>query len=196
MMSVITNAIQPLETLEDGGRILMVKDEEGNYIPEWQRLMVEGYTRTVLRRMKELAAVRSFKDMQKLQPHEVYNFSKIATSVVMYLGMMLLYGFTVDDDRKKKGIHASNKIDEFRLIRNWKYVYNSIFVMGNITEVIKSPFAAGNIISDMFYDVTGKFNPLHKYPLAGTIKTFDEVFTGKTQRQQAYEERNEDNNNN
>lgn len=173
----LTNAFERKKEITEGGRYVVVKGEDGTFVPKWERLFVEGYVNTVIR-SAGMVMKSGFGVIKRLEPHEKRNLVKAGMNVAMYVGLLLMYNLLVKtdmDDDEEVGF-----IPEWRIIKNFKYALDSIFSLFIIYDMVSKPFAMIDILSGMWGEVIGLFTKgkVNNYPFRTQIGTGLELFGG------------------
>ena len=147
----ITNAIEEKKFLAEGGRYIVVRNKEGELVPQWERMMVEGYVNTIIRNIVLTVKSRSIKNWKNLNYMEKRNLTKAGANVAMFTVMMLMYNLLViedEDDPDELGV-----IPDWRILRNIKYAAQSIFIFPILLEFISRPFAMVDIIASLWIGI-------------------------------------------
>ena len=174
----ITNAFEKKKSIPEGGRYVVVKDENGLLVAKWERLFVEGYINTVIRSIGLVVKAQSFSVLKNLLPHEKRNLAKASVNVAMYVSLLLMYNLIVKtdmDDDEEAGF-----VPEWRIIKNFKYSLDSIFAIFIIHDMVTKPFAMVDILGNMLREFVNLFTKgkLNNYPFRTQLGTGWELFGG------------------
>jgi hypothetical protein len=167
LASRLQNAFQKEQEIEEGGWWKTVKLDDGTYITKWEARWVEGYFRTAFQVYfpDVIGAVRNKQKLtmawKNLRPDQKYNMRKSfamvgSWTIIMLLGLALRWRDPEEEERKKrkKGddvIRISNidgVFEDYRMMRNFKYAYHDLWVIGGVLQWVDRPFA--------FIDIIGK----------------------------------------
>lgn len=200
MESRINNALIHGQYVKGSGQYVVeereTKDIDGStvYITKWESVMVEGYLRTIFRTMNEAVAARDLKYWSKLQDYEKANVVKGATNIAGFIFMSLIYSLLVSDDWDEN--ENDHKLPPLRVLKNFKYSYQSLLAVPLLYEAVQNPFALIDISTGLFVDSFGKFK--FTPPFVAQVKQFKEfgvLVSGKSpldvQKQRAKRDREE-----
>jgi len=176
--------------LNEMGRFVAVKDKNGEYVAEWQRLWVEGYTTMIFRKTGELINAVRTKDFEKFKTWndtDKYNLYKTLAMVSVFVIGTLLYNGLVDrkgddDDKKMLGfIPKLNLIPEYRLLMNWRFSTNGIFITPSVIEMLDSPWVVIDLVNRAFFTRYGELklsNAVNLIPMKRSVESTIEPITG------------------
>lgn len=149
-----------------GGRLVMVKDENGNYLGKWERKQLEGWSNTWARLMGEAVKARSLTPFQwsRLNQDEKQNIARGGLTVSMFLFMTLLAQALIDDDDndpldlvdKKTG--RKKHVPGIRFYKNFQYSLSSLLLVEDVFQFFANPFVGFNILKRSFVDYQGNID--------------------------------------
>jgi hypothetical protein len=180
MMSRVENAVGAHKTLESISHVHMVKDDQGNFYPEWQRYMTEGYLTTVFDGIKHVIVDRNFNSYAHMTALQKQNYVKLAVNLAMFTTMMAMYNLFVHDKKKEKGMSDRQKfestkfIPDIRMVRNIKYAYESLLVLPMIADMFTKPYAAPDILGPYWQTIFGTATK-NAIPFSSQYKTLEEL---------------------
>lgn len=178
-MSRVTNAVSDGYWLDGGGFYVATKDEDGKTIAKWQRIWVEGYSRTLIDFAKAISQGRGRAYWNNMNATQAENLTKLALNLALSIGGLVLYnalvqGFNAPEDERKK-----KPLPPYRVIRNIKYSLESLLVLPTAFEIFTSPFTAMNIMENLFMDPFGGWRfQIGQVP---QVKMFEELYKGMEQ---------------
>jgi len=170
MMSRVENAIGQKKDLNSIGKIHMIKDGEGNFVPEWQRGVTEGYLKTAFNGIRHIIVDRDLHSFAHMEDYQKRNYVKLATNLAMFTAMMSLYNLFVSDKDDKKAV------PDIRVVRNFKYSYQSLLVFPMMKEMATKPFAAADILGPYWDTIFGEAKA-KSIPFKSQYKTITELGT-------------------
>jgi hypothetical protein len=179
LTSMIQNAFQKRTAINELGKYVVVLDENGEKVAEWERLFVEGYVITIVNYIKSLYTYLRTGDKEYLKLDKLgrYNMTKVATMLSMYLILILLYKGLVDERGDKDD--DDDPIREYRLIQNFKYATTGLFTAPQLLEIIDDPWPVLSMIKRLYQDRYGNIkleNAVNVLPGATTVETLIEPF--------------------
>ena len=149
-----------------GGRLVMVKDENGNYLGKWERKQLEGWSNTWARLMGEAVKARSLTPLQwsRLNQDEKQNIARGGLTISMFLFMTLLAQALIDDDDndpldlvdKKTG--RKKHVPGIRFYKNFQYSLSSLLLVEDVFQFFANPFVGFNILKKTFVDYQGNID--------------------------------------
>ena len=173
-MSRWSNAFRKGDWVSEGGKYIMIRDKNGNLLPKWEKMFVEGYMTTIAKMVVNSFRKGDISEFKNMDGYQKKNLAKGITSLSLFLLMTFLYGALVDDD------DDDNKLlPNWRLIKNIKYATQSLLVLPAMFELVKDPFAALGIISRGLTDRYGKFdseNLVNFIPGRAGLEAFDFIY--------------------
>lgn len=145
LVTAFQDAFHEGKWLDNAGR-LKIKEVTGDngieYVAEWERIYVEGYVTTLFNSLTQLVRTGKF---QKLKEHEKANYRKLIARAAIFLAMYMLYNGLVDKEDDKDD--DDNPIPDWRLIKNFRYIAGSIFILPQVIEAVKQPSAFINMVT-------------------------------------------------
>lgn len=132
----VKNALGKQGFMTGTGKLTVVKDENGNYIPKLMREDFGGYINTTFDIMVRLAKTKDKAKMWKnLSQHERYSLTKFIMTFLMYGLCYSIYGLMTDDDENRLRKYGTGAVKATRLIKNWRYAYESFLVFPLLMDI-------------------------------------------------------------
>jgi len=170
MVTRYQNALSERKYLEEGGKLVIVRDENGELGARWERIMTEGYMTTVFEYIRDSVLDKRMIKWGELDDVKKYNIIKASVNLAAYTMMFAAYNLLVsdkDDDDKP--------IPDWRIIRNFKYAYQSLLILPMIIEAIEKPFATVSILTSFWNNPFGEAS-IEKLPIVRQAMTVVEPF--------------------
>lgn len=165
---------------DKGGRLVMIKDENGNYTGQWERRITEGWVNTWGRFILDGVRLgsKSPSAWSKMTPDEKMNLARGGVTMSMFALMWMLAEALIDDDDddpldlvdKKTG--KMKPIPGIRFYNNFKYSLSSLILVEDIWQFFKSPFMTINIINRFTHSMLGDFDVQKMLDIPGIHKNF------------------------
>lgn len=157
------------------------KDSDGKdvWLTKWEHEMVEGYLVTIKNALFDAYKAKDIHFWQKLDGSEKTNIIRGITTLSTYIFMAIIYSLLVADDWDDKEKNK-NKLPPLRILKNFKYSYQSLFVLPLLLESFEHPFAAIDIVTGLFTDTFGNYKL--KVPFEGqysAMREFGNLVTGQ-----------------
>jgi len=142
---------------------LEISDVDGKpaYVTKWEAEFVEGYLKTITRTLNEAIKARDIRYWHNLNDSEKRNVIKGGVNLSAWLFMLIVYSMLVGDDWDEA--EKEGKIPPYRILKNFKYSYQSLLAVPLLFEAAKNPFAIVDISTGLFTDIYGNFD-LSRYP--------------------------------
>jgi hypothetical protein len=163
--TLANNALEHGKYMPDAARRVLKYDKEGKPITEMERFYTEGYVTSLLQGLKMIWYAKgnfgeAFDALKTTEPERYKvmksNMIKIATMASTYLIMALLYNGLVDEKEnegkpaQKLFGDAGGSVPGYRLLRNTKYAYQSLFFVPFLVETMDSPWVAFDFLKRGF----------------------------------------------
>ena len=168
MVTRYENAVSKRKEIEDAGHINMVKDANGHYYAEWEKLMVEGYTRTIFNYIRDSVYNKRLTKWNELDNVEKYNIAHSAVNLSMYTSLFAMYNLLVSTKDQDK------VIPNWRINRNFMYAFKSLLVAPLMYDFITKPFATVEILTNIWSKPFGQDGI--NIPFASQAKTVMQPF--------------------
>ncbi len=169
---------------QSGGRLEMI-EKDGEWVPEYQRLAIDGYVKSwwnwltySIRNVGNPDRVK-WDDRPKWEQKNVVKFSATIGMFIAVKAMFYALSFIkVGDDDKP--------LTDYKVMKIANYATDSLLVMTSAIDLISAPFAAISILKRGFVDPFGDVNlnnmknliPLQK--TAGIVDESYEMMTGQS----------------
>jgi len=154
MITRFENAFAVEKTLDEGGKVEMIKDENGEWTAQWERVMVDGTVSTVYGYIRDSILAKKPLSLKNLSASKKYAMTKATMNLAMYTFMYFLFAQLVDqgeDEDKDK------PIPNWRIVKNFRYAYQSLLVWPMMIEGVTRPFPAVDILAGFWQDMFGNF---------------------------------------
>lgn len=199
LMSRLQNAFQKGEEIIEGG---WWKTEliDGTYITHWEKRFVEGYFRTAFQVWlpDTFNAIKNKEKLNaswhRLNSAQKYNMRKSLYTFGTFILVMLIGAALKEWDpeekekeKRKKGdnvfsIQNGDVFEDYRILRNFKYAYHDLWVLGSVAAWVDRPFAFVDILGKTYRAIfTNSYDTVFERLVAGTggagstIRTFNEI---------------------
>lgn len=149
-----------------GGRVVMVKDQDGSYVGKWERSMIEGFANTWIRAVGTAIGYggQNPLKLKNMTTDEKTNMVRGAAAVSMFTLITFLFNALVDgdDDNPYDLIdHKTGKqkyLPGIRFYKNFKYSASSLLLIEDTYKFFQNPFTGMNIINNFFFNFVGEFD--------------------------------------
>jgi len=132
----VQNALGKQGFLSGTGKLVVEKDENGNYIPKMLREEFGGYINTSFNVFVRLAKTKDKAKMWKnLSAHERYSLTKFMLTIITYGLCYSIYGLMTDDRENKLRKYGKGGLKATRLVKNWKYAYESFLIFPLLIDI-------------------------------------------------------------
>ena len=151
MYSQLSNIIQKGQYVDEGGRVILT-EKDGKKVAEWEQLYIEGWGRTTINLIRDLAVTRDPNTWNKLNKYQKANMCKAGSVVAANLALLIVYRYIMSDDEKKK-MHKDKTMKTMFEKEAFKSV-EGLLLWGDLNKLIASPFSIPNIINRMLQSWT------------------------------------------
>lgn len=155
MYSEYSYIMQKGVEVDEGGRVVIKKnadgsiwkDENGKPVAEWEKMYIEGWGRTTVNLIKDVAVMRDPKAWTKLNKYQKANICKAGSVLAANMALLVVYKYLMSDDSKKH-MHKDKTFTTMFEKEAFKSI-EGMLLYPDLGKLVASPFSIPNIVDRM-----------------------------------------------